>query len=259
MVRYSFKIQYQGKNYAGSQIQFDKDGKEKPIPTIQGELEKAICTLIGVKPTQYKEKRPIKTVFSGRTDSGVNSLGQVVHVDLDKNIVASNFVRSLNGLLPKDISVSELSEVSEEFHAQKSAKVRYYEYVFVNRQERQAFDNDLMRIEFPIDLERMNQALEYIKGSHDFMSFKNAGSSNPYSDCIIYDAVCIKVGTIVIFKCSANRFLYKMIRTIVGTLLEIEKNNLSPDYMKKVLEAKNRKLAGKTVNPCGLTLIKVEY
>ena len=83
MTRYSFLIQYQGRNYAGSQIQLDENGNEQPNPTIQGELERAICTLTGVQRTPTNP-RPIKTVFSGRTDTGVNSTGQTVHVDLDK-------------------------------------------------------------------------------------------------------------------------------------------------------------------------------
>src|SRR5574344_1413101 len=123
-MRYSFLIQYVGKNYAGSQIQFDKKGEMISIPTVQGELEKAICTLIYgadfISPIT-KNNRPIRTIFSGRTDSGVNALGQVVHFDCDKNIVASNFDYSLNEILPNDISITDLKIVSDEFHAQKSA------------------------------------------------------------------------------------------------------------------------------------------
>lgn len=258
MTRYAFLIQYQGKNYAGSQIQLDPNGKEQPTPTIQGLLEKAICTYSGVQPTP-DNTRPIKTVFSGRTDAGVNSIGQTVHVDLDNNIVASKFINSINGLLPKDISISVVREVDSSFHAQKSAKKRYYRYVFVNREQRKAFDGDLLRVENSLDVERMNKALGYLIGEHDFSSFKNSGSSNPYTVCEIYEANCYRHDDLIILDISGNRFLYNMVRIIVGTLLMIERNDEKPEFMEYVLDAQNREKAGKTVSPNGLTLLKVEY
>lgn len=258
MTRYSFLIQYQGRNYAGSQIQLDENGNEQPTPTIQGELERAICTLTGVKKTPTNT-RPIKTVFSGRTDTGVNSTGQTVHVDLDKQIVASEFIKSINALLPKDISISDLQEVSGEFHAQKSAKKRHYRYVFLNREQRKAFDGDLLRVEQDLNIERMNEALSYLIGVHDFTSFKNSGSSNPYTICEIYEANCWKNEDMVIIDIIGNRFLYNMVRIIVGTLLDIERKNENPEYMQGVLNAHERNKAGKTVSSSGLTLLKVEY
>ena len=258
MTRYAFLIQYQGKNYAGSQIQLNPNGKEQPTPTIQGLLEKAICTYSGVQPTP-DNTRPIKTVFSGRTDAGVNSIGQTVHVDLDNNIVASKFINSINGLLPKDISISDVREVDSLFHAQKSAKKRYYRYVFVNREQRKAFDGDLLRVENSLDVERMNKALGYLVGEHDFSSFKNSGSSNPYTVCEIYEANCYRHDDLIILDISGNRFLYNMVRIIVGTLLMIERNDEKPEFMEYVLDAQNREKAGKTVSKNGLTLLKVEY
>lgn len=107
-MRYTLQVQYIGKNYAGSQIQFE-NGIEIQTPTIQGELEKAISTLI-FGDTE-NNNRQLKTVFSGRTDRGVNSKGQIIHFDTDKPIVASKFVYQLNEILPKDISVSDLKQV----------------------------------------------------------------------------------------------------------------------------------------------------
>ena len=166
-MRYAFKVQYIGKNYSGSQLQPDK-------PSVQEELEKALCTLIIGGNAKYN--RQVKAVFSGRTDKGVNSIGQVAHFDVDKPIVASKFIYSLNEILPDDISVSDLKEVEPRFHAQKSAKRRHYEYVFVNRKCKNAFDGDLLRIKYDIDIDRMQKALDYIKGEHDFSSFKSSGT-----------------------------------------------------------------------------------
>ena len=254
-MRYALKVQYIGKNYAGSQIQFE-NGKMIELPTIQGELEKAISTLIGAKNAN---NRPIKTIFSGRTDRGVNSLGQVVHFDYDKDIVASDFIYHVNEILPSDISISDLRIVPDSFHAQKSAKSRYYRYELVNRRYKQAFDGDILRVKYDLDVERMQNALNFLLGEHDFSSFKSSGTLNPSKVCLITRAEVEKLGDRVFIHLEGNRFLYNMVRTIVGTLLEIEGHKLPVEHMNDVLLAKDRKKAGQTVSPLGLTLIEVKY
>ena len=257
-MKYALKVRYIGKNYHGSQIQFE-NGKEIEKPTIQGILEKAICTVTGEKITE-NNKRPIKTVFSGRTDKGVNAKGQILHFNYDKPIVASRFVYSVNEILPPDISIRNLIEVDERFHAQKSAKRRYYRYEFVNRRNKDAFDGDLMRVKYKIDLTRMQKSLDYLLGEHDFSSFKSSGTLNPSTVCFIEKAGCKKLeDDRVVIDIIGNRFLYNMVRTIVGTLLEIEGHNLTSEHMKNVLEAKDRRKAGQTVSPYGLTLLEVQY
>ncbi len=256
MKRYLIKVQYIGKNYAGSQIQ------PKGIVTIQSELEKAISTLIEdadkTSEVQYKQKR-IKTIFSGRTDKGVNAKGQIVHFDTNKTLVASKFIYSMNAILPSDISISDLKEVSADFHAQKTAKKRYYQYVFYNRAQKSAFDGDLLLVKDTLDIERMQQVLNYLLGEHDFSSFRSSSSTTENRICFIYKAECKKLGDMIVIDIVGNRFLYNMVRTIIGTLLLIEKENLAPEIMNTILDAKDRKKAGKTVNPYGLTLMKVEY
>ena len=165
----------------------------------------------------------------------------------------------MNEILPKEISVSDLTEVDGRFHAQKSAKRRFYRFVFINRKCKNAFDGDLMRVKFPINIERMQKALNYILGEHDFTSFKSSGTLNPSKVCFIEKADCRKVGDKVIIDIVGNRFLYNMVRTIVGTLLEIEGHNLPAERMEQVLMACDRREAGQTVSPYGLTLVKVEY
>ena len=255
-MRYALKVQYIGKNYAGSQIQFE-NGKEIEAPTIQGELEKAISTLI-FGDTENINRR-FKTIFSGRTDKGVNSLGQVIHFDIDEPIVASKFVYQINEILPDDISVSDLKQVDNRFHAQKSAKKRHYRYEFINRKCKNAFDGDLLRVKFDINLERMQESLNYLLGEHDFSSFKSSGTLNPSKVCFIEKAEVKKIGDKVVIDIVGNRFLYNMVRTIVGTLLEIEGHNLPSEHMKEVLDALDRRKAGATASPYGLTLVRVEY
>ena len=116
-----------------------------------------------------------------------------------------------------------------------------------------------MRVKFEVNTERMQNSLNYLLGEHDFSSFKSSGTLNPSKICTIYEAKVSKTGDKVIIDIVGNRFLYNMVRTIVGTLLEIEGHNLAPEHMKDVLEAKSRKSAGATVSPYGLTLMKVEY
>ena len=258
-MRYALDVQYRGKFYAGSQIQFE-NGEEIPEPTIQGELEKAISTLIiGGKDIANNRNRRIKTIFSGRTDKGVNALGQVVHFDTDKEIVASNFIYHINEILPDDISVNNLRLVPNSFHAQKSAKARYYKYELINRKYKQAFDGDVLRVKYDLDVERMQNALNFLLGKHDFSSFKSSGTLNPSKVCLITRAEVERQGDRVFIHIVGNRFLYNMVRTIVGTLLEIEGHNLKAVHMKEVLEAHDRRKAGQTVSPFGLTLMKVSY
>lgn len=255
-MRYALEVQYVGKNYAGSQIQFE-NGEEIETPTIQGELERALRTLI--KTDGCQKNRPIKTIFSGRTDKGVNSLGQVVHFDTDRTIVASKFIYQMNEILPDDISVDNLRIVPDSFHAQKSAKARYYRYELINRRYKQAFDGDILRVKYELDVERMKTALNFLLGEHDFSSFKSSGTLNPSKVCCITRAEVEKLGDRVFIHLEGNRFLYNMVRTIVGTLLEIEGHKLPIEHMKNVLEACDRRKAGQTVSPFGLTLMKVSY
>lgn len=249
LTRYKIKVEYVGKNYAGSQSQGGQ-GKIAPA-TIQSELEKALSTLINSKK--------IKTVFSGRTDKGVNSKGQIVHFETEKTLVASKFIHSMNEILPADISVSDLKEVTTDFHAQKSAKKRSYQYVFYNKKQKNAFDGDLMLIKWDLDIQRMQQSIEYLLGEHDFRSFESSGSTTENKTCFIYKVECKKLDDMVVMDIVGNRFLYNMVRAIVGTLLMIESKNLEPQTMKEVLDSKDRSKAGKTVSPYGLTLMKVEY
>ncbi len=248
MSKYAIVVEYIGTNYAGSQIQ---PGQR----TIQSELEKALSTLIigGINPPR------IKTIFSGRTDAGVHAKGQVVHFMTEEPIVASRFLNSLNGILPKDISVSSIEEVSENFHAQKSGKFRQYQYKIVNRQYRSAWDNHSLLVRNPLNIQRMNKALSYLIGEHDFTSFKSTQATDTAKVCIVYKAECTKNGDEIIFEIIANRFLYNMVRVITGTLLMIEKKDFAPEKMREILESKDRTKAGPTISPDGLTLIKVGY
>ena len=162
--------------------------------------------------------------------------------------------------MPDDISVEELVEVDKSFHAQKSAISRFYRFEFINRRCKNAFDGDLMRVKFHLDIDRMQKSLDYLLGEHDFSSFKSSGTLNPSKVCTLTHIKCYRSDDDrVVIDIVGNRFLYNMVRTIVGTLLYIEGHNLPPEYMKEILEAKDRTCAGQTVSPYGLTLMEVKY
>lgn len=243
--RYALKIQYLGKNYKGSQ-------KQVGVNTIQDEIEKALCTLI---------KESIKTIFSGRTDAGVSARCQVLH--FDSNLIIENeakFLNSLNALLPDDIRVFEIAKKDKTFHAQKSAMFRHYKYTIRNDFVENVFDRCVLFCKYKLNANRMNEALRYLLGKHDFSAFKSK-SDNPACVCNIYFAQAKRSsdGKYITIDIIGNRFLYNMVRTIVGTLLMIEKDNLEPLSMFEILKSKERANAGATADAKGLILETVGY
>ena len=251
MQRYLLVLEYVGTAYMGSQKQPSKmPNTSKTVVTIQDEVEKAISTLTKTKT---------KTIFSGRTDAGVHAKGQTAHFETELELNPSKFVNSLNGILPNDISVKELRKVEKTFHAQKSAKARHYRYTIANRTQRSAWDANCLLVRYPLDIERMNKALSYLIGEHDFTSFKKVRTSNPAKICNMYEAKATRDGDLIYIDFTADRFLYNMIRLIVGTLLVIERNSLAPETLKEILEARDITKAGSTISPDGLTLVEVIY
>lgn len=241
--RYAAVIEYVGTDFDGSQIQ---PGRR----TVQGELENALRVLI---------KDDIKVYFSGRTDRGVHSRGQVVHFDVNQKLNEYVFTNSLNALLPPDMSVSALSLVDNLFHAQRCAKFKFYRYRINNSKQRSVWMDNALLIRDELDVEAMNLALSYIKGKHDFSSFKKSNTQNPAKECVVYSAECKKVGCIINVDIVADRFLYNMMRIIVGTLIEIGRGVKPAVWMKELLDQKDRTKAAHTVSAEGLTLMYVGY
>lgn len=243
-MRYVLTLEYKGTNFSGSQKQ--KSDKR----TVQGELEKALSTLT---------KKYTKTIFSGRTDAGVHARGQVVHFDSEINFTNPKLLYSLNGILPQDMSIRRIITVANDFHAQKSAVARFYRYKIISRDQRSAFDEDCLYIRETPDIEKINKALEFLIGEHDFSSFKKSGAKNPAKVCTMYIAKCFQKEDEILIDIVANRFLYGMVRTIVGTLLYMDRKSLCPESLKEILECRDRTKAGPAASPYGLTLMKVIY
>lgn len=241
--RYSMLVEYNGKLFAGSQ-------KQPGQRTVQSELEKTLSILV---------RDNVKVLFSGRTDKGVHSKGQIVHFDSKNKLDLKSLNYSLNQLLPLDIAVPEMNETDKAFHSQLSAEFRWYRYVINNSPQRSVWSGEVLNESKPLNLNLMNKALAYIIGEHDFNSFKGSGSTNPARDCIMYKAECKKENNLIFIDLIANRFLYNMIRIIVGTLIPVGNEVNPPESFIHILNMMDRRSAGNTAKANGLTLMYVGY
>ncbi len=250
MARYLISFEYEGRNFFGSQKQPDKR-------TVQEELNKAICTLIKDNNT--------KIIMAGRLDRGVSAKCHTAHFDTDEPIQDEfKFLNSLNAILAEDIAAFKILKVDDNFHAQKSATFRHYRYTIKNSFVKPVFNKNVLFVKKPLDFELMDKTISKIIGEHDFSAFKS-NSDNPSTICKIYFASVTKKevqnepGCYLDINIVGNRFLYNMVRAIVGTLLMIEKDKLGPSVMEEIMNSKERALAGHNVEPYGLTLIKTGY
>lgn len=247
MARYLIAFEFEGRNFFGSQYQ---PGKR----TVQDELNKALCTLT---------KENTKVIMAGRLDRGVSAKHHTAHFDTSLEIDEFKFLNSINAILPEDIAVFKITKTPDGFHAQKSATFRHYRFLIRNSFVKPVFNKNVLFIRKPLNVKLMDESIKKLVGTHDFSSFKSI-SDNPSTVCEIYFANAQKRpietgGAYIEINIVGNRFLYNMVRAIVGTLLIIERDNEPPLKMEEILNAKNRALAGHNVEPYGLTLIKTGY
>ncbi len=247
-MRYKISFEFVGKNFYGSQKQPDKR-------TVQGELEKALRTLT--------KDNSISTILAGRLDAGVNAKFHCAHFDTDDIKDLNGFLYHINCILPDEIKIIELEQANPKFHAQKDAKYKHYRYTILNSPVASAFsDLYLFYPYFRLDTDKINQILSYLVGHHDFSAFKS-NSDNPYTDCTIYYAKSkreiIENHEYIFIDIIGNRFLYNMIRIIVGDILNILRNNLNPELIDSWLETKQRTQSPNKISAQGLTLEYVGY
>jgi tRNA pseudouridine38-40 synthase len=238
-------IEYDGTEYLGWQSQ--PDGK-----TIQGVLEETLKQITGER---------VHVIGSGRTDAGVHALAQVAHFKTESPIDLNSLQRALNSLLPKDILIKRVEEVDRDFHAQKKARSKVYEYRILNQPLRSVFHRQYSwHLPQKLDEEAMSKAALFLIGEHDFSSFRSSGTPTKTPVRKVFRAEWKKDrGGILRFEIEANGFLKQMVRTIVGTLVEVGKGKISPEEFKEILRCKDRKRAGPTAPPHGLFLKEVKY
>jgi tRNA pseudouridine38-40 synthase len=238
-------IEYDGTNYLGWQVQ--PNG-----PTIQGILEEKLGLLTG---------KPIQLFGSGRTDSGVHALGQVAHFKTESQMDIRSMQRALNSLLPHDIVIRNIEEVDECFHARKHSKSKIYEYRILNRNIRSAFHRGYVwHIPQKLNLTEMKKATKILIGEHDFSAFRTVGSSTRTTVRRVIRAEW-KRGRegFIRFEIEANGFLKQMVRSIIGTLVEVGKGRTNAVEFQRILESKDRRKAGPTAPAQGLFLKEVKY
>ncbi len=229
-MKYKLILSYDGTRYGGWQVQPNRE-------TVQEILETALgCSITG----------------SGRTDAGVHALCQVAHFSSDTP------PPDLNALLPPDIRVHEVTPTSDDFHARFSVKKKIYHYHFSSAPD--PF-NYRFKVALPHNFDEtlLKGALPLLLGTHDFSAFAGSGcgSKNPVKTLYRIDFVPEEGGFRLEFE--GNGFLYKMVRNIVGTLMEVSVGRRPATDIQKILTSKNRRFAGPTASPQGLFLAKVEY
>ncbi|MDX9853514.1 MAG: tRNA pseudouridine(38-40) synthase TruA [Tenuifilaceae bacterium] len=242
--RYFIELSYRGTNYHGWQIQPNGN-------SIQSELEKALSTLL---------KEDISTTGAGRTDAGVHASFYVAHFDSEHDRInqKSKFIYHLNSVLPTDISVRDIVPVKAEAHARFSALSRSYNYVISRNKD--PFSLGLAwQFYGPLNVDLMRLAADSLLLHSDFTSFSKVGSDNKTSICKVYTANWEEKDGKLIFNIRADRFLRNMVRAIVGTLVDVGRNKIGPNEFVRIIDAKDRSLAGASAPAEGLYLNGVEY
>ena len=237
-------IEYDGKSFNGWQ-------KQPTKLNIQGEIERAIGEITGEE---------IKLIGSGRTDAGVNAIGQTANFKTNSNIPIEKIPLALNSKLKKSIVIVSAEEVDDSFHSRYNVKSKTYRYTINNSQNGSAIYRD-MEYHFPIklDVKKMKEAAKLFEGEHDFKGFKASGTSSKSSVRTIYKADVKQDGDRIYIELTGNGFLYNMVRIISGTLLDVGLGKIDVNDIPQIIDSKDRKRAGKTLPAHGLCLVKVEY
>lgn len=243
-MRIALGVEYDGSAYSGWQTQ-------PAEPSVQGTLQAALGGIA---------REPISVVAAGRTDTGVHALEQVVHFDTRAERPLTAWVRGANALLPPSVAVLWAHAVPEEFHARFSAQARSYRYVLVNRPTRCAVQHGKAGwFHAPLDVERMRQAAGHLLGEHDFSAFRasECQARTPVKTLTQLDIA--QRGDTLMFDLTANAFLHHMVRNIVGCLVYVGKGKHPPEWVKEILETRDRRLAAPTFAPDGLYLRRIAY
>jgi tRNA pseudouridine38-40 synthase len=241
---YKLTIQYDGTNYSGWQIQNN-------VPTIQQEITEALEKILQEK---------INLIGSGRTDAGVHALGQTANFKVEQKLDLYRIKHALNSMLSNSISISEMNEVDEKFHARFDAKKRSYIYLMNKQKSPFYFNYSYFLPRFDeLNFSLLKKLSNELVGEYDFTSFARKQTEVENKICNVHNIHWKSNAERVIFYIEANRFLHGMVRTIIGTLLFAARKEKDNKYITAVLEAKDREAAAEAVPGKGLYLFKVRY
>jgi len=241
--RYKIAIEYDGTDFCGWQRQ----NRER---TVQQVLEDSLSEL--------NKGQPVTLIGSGRTDSGVHALGQIAHFDLDTTLNVETIRKALNAKTPKDIYVHKCQEADPSFHARFDAKRRTYVYQLLLSPSvitrRYTWQPDV-----PINEQLLDLCAENVLGEHDFRRLSRASSETESKTCLVYESKWIKNENMLNYTIVGNRFLYSMVRMLVGTMIEVARGKGTPEDFRTLLENSAGNLKPYTAPAQGLFLWKVEY
>jgi len=239
------EIEYDGEDYVGWQ-------RQDPLPTIQGVLETTIGKVLGRRVIVYG---------SGRTDSGVHARGQVGNFYADRHrIPCEKWTHVLNTKLPRNIRILGSREVDFSFNAQKNARGKVYEYRVLNRQYSSALHRRVYFCPFPLDWNRIEEALPHFIGEKDFISFLSGPKRVKSTVRRINRFELFRESDgFYRFEVEGNGFLKQMVRNMIGTVLEVGQGLCAPSDIEGIIRSAGRQFAGRTVPPQGLCLLKVFY
>ena len=240
-MRYFLKLAYNGTAYHGWQVQ-------PGAITVQEVLEKSMGLLL---------RKKTGIVGAGRTDAGVHASEYFAHFDLEETL-DYDFVFKLNGLLPKDIVVFDIYQMTDDAHARFDALSRTYAYTITTQKNPFLLDKAYYTWG-KLDISQMNKAAEILRTYQDFEAFSKTNTEVNNYLCRIDEAHWIQEGELFIFKITANRFLRNMVRAVVGTMLDIGRGKQAPGSLHEIISSKNRLNAGASSPAQGLSLIKISY
>lgn len=238
-------LEYDGSRYHGFQLQ-------EKLPTIQGEIEKALKKLTGDS---------IRVMAASRTDSGVHARGQVVSIRTKSSLERRAFIGGLNYYLPPDIAIKETYRTGESFRVRSQAVSREYKYYILNRPTRSPlWDRYSYLVGGELDIKAMNLAVKTLIGEHDLASFaSNLGVELKSTRRRIYKSEFAREGELVVFSIKANSFLPHQVRNTVGTLIRVGLGRMTANEFNSIMEARKIGLAGPAAPASGLFLMKVNY
>ena len=243
-MRYFLELAYLGKAYHGWQIQPN-------APSVQQTLQRALSLILRAETT---------VVGAGRTDTGVHASFYVAHFDTQQPIDdAQGFVYHLNQLLPFDIAIRAVRRVRDDAHARFDALEREYEYRITLRKDPFSIDTAYRYTGGPLDVASMNKAAHQLLAYDDFTSFCKLHSNNRTNLCRLVRAEWTLSADRLLFTIAADRFLRNMVRAIVGTLIDVGRGRLTLDGFERIIEGRDRALAGSSAAPEGLSLSGVCY
>lgn len=238
-------MEYDGSRYKGWQRLTDTD------MTIQSKLETVLSKMVDEK---------IEVIGSGRTDVGVHALYQVANFKTDSTIHINDIMQYLYSYLPEDIVVTNVEEAEDRFHAQYNVISKKYTYRIWNSKYHDPFLRKYTyHVHEPLDIDRMRWSTSFLIGEHDFTSFHSTRSQKKSSLRTIHSINIKSKGELIEITCHGDGFLHNMVRIIAGTLIEVGTGRMNPEYVKEILDKKDRTLAGPTAPAKGLFLVDVEY